>query len=70
MIVGSVSLRQGCPPRGGIWRKSAAKSRSDEQEADKRQIHPDELAKQSKVQNYPKGVYVNLTDIWDESYRS
>jgi len=29
LIVPTVSLRQGCPPWGGIWRKSAAKLRSE-----------------------------------------
>ena len=29
--VGTVSQRQGCPPRGGIRRKSAANTRTDEQ---------------------------------------
>jgi len=29
LIVPTVSLRQGCPSWGGIWRKSAAKLRSE-----------------------------------------
>jgi len=33
LIVPTVSLRQGCPLWGGIWRKSAAKLRSEEHES-------------------------------------
>lgn len=63
LIVGSVGSRQLCLLRGGIRRKSAANSRTDEQEADTRAAPVDGLAKQSKVRNYPKLVIVNLTDI-------
>jgi len=37
LIVFTVSQRQGCPPWGGIWKKSEAKLRSEEHELHKRQ---------------------------------
>jgi len=54
LIVPTVSLRQGCPWWRGIWRKSAAKLWSEVHKLYLRLNLVDEIAKQIKVQNYPK----------------
>src|SRR5690606_6166809 len=49
--VGSINLRQGCPPRGGIRRKSAANPRSDEQKLHTRPQVLGEAATQAEALN-------------------
>jgi len=62
LIVGTVSLRQGCLPWGRIWKKPAAKSRSDEQKFHIRQKVMEESAIQVKFRYYPRSLFVNAAD--------
>lgn len=45
----SASRRQGCPPRGGVCRKPATKSRPDGQEPHTRTGRLDELVEPSEI---------------------
>ena len=49
----SVSLRQGCPSRGGIRRKPAANPLLDEQKSHTRPLCAGEFAKQNEAQPLP-----------------
>jgi len=48
LIMGSVSQWQGCPPRGGIWRKPVVTLWSDEHEPQTKAMQEDKSAKQGK----------------------
>jgi len=57
LAVATISLRQGCPSRGGIWRKSEAKPWPEEYELHIRPHNPDEFASQNEIQYYQKMVW-------------
>ena len=64
--VESVSRRQGCPSWGGIWRKSEAKSRSEEYELHTRLTKVGWVCNTKQSPTLPKTLGVNVADIWDE----
>jgi len=70
LVVRTTSRRQGCLRWRGIWRKPAAKSRSDEQELDKRLTWGRRVFHTKQGPTLHKPHTVDLADIWDEGYRS
>ena len=65
-VVRIISQEQGCPPRGGIWRKLAANTWAYEQKLHIRQSYMDNVAKETEVQHYRECKNVNAEATWVE----
>ena len=70
LAVGTVSSRQGCPPWGGIWRKPAAKSRTDGQKLYIRLNWNGWVCKSKRSPILHKFHTVNTAVKWEEGYSS
>ena len=68
LVVGTTSQGQGCPLWSGIWRKSEAKSRSEEHELHTRFTKVGWVCNTKQSPTLPKILGVNVADIWDEGY--
>ena len=68
LVVGTTSQGQGCPLWSGIWRKSEAKSRSEEHELHTRLTKVGWVCNTKQSPTLPKTLGVNVADIWDEGY--
>ena len=66
LAVGTVSQRQGRPSWGGVWRKSEAKLRSDEQKLYIRRTWNGRVCYTKRSPILPEFQGVNTADIWDE----
>ena len=66
LVVGTTSWGQGCLSWGGIWRKSKAKSWSEEHELHIRLTKDGWVCKTKQNPTLPKSLGVNVADIWDE----
>ena len=66
LVVGNTSQGQGCPSWGGIWRKSEAKSWSEEHELHTRLTKVGRVCNTTQSPTLPKTLGVNVADIWDE----
>ena len=67
LAVGTVSERQGCPWWRGIWRKSDAKSRTDEKKLDTRLTWNGWACQTKQSPILPEFHAVNLAVTWEES---
>ena len=78
LAIGTVSQRQGCPSRGGIWRKSdvgdgnnpRAKPRSNEQKLHTRRTRNGRVSKTKQSPILPEFLGVNAVDTRGESNHS
>ena len=66
LVVGTTSQRQGCPSWGGIWRKSEAKSWSEEHELHIRLYKVGRVCYTKRSPTLPETLRVNVADVWDE----
>ena len=66
LAVGTVSQRQGCPSWDGIWRKSEAKPRSDEQKLYRRRAWNGRVSKTKRSPILPEFQGVNTADTRGE----
>ena len=66
LVVGTTSQWQGCLLWGRIWRKSEAKSRSEEYELHTRLTKVGRVCITKQSPTLPETLGVNVADIWDE----
>ena len=66
LVVGTTSQGQGCPSWDGIWRKSKAKSWSEEYELHMRLTKVGRVCATKQSPTLPETLGVNVADIWDE----
>ena len=70
LAVGTVSRRQGCPKRFGIWRKPEANSRTDEQELHTRLNRNGRVCATKQSPILHEFHTVNTAVTWEEGYSS